>query len=334
MVNLLELRNISKVYSRGLFNAQSKTALHDISLTLNENDPTILAIAGESGSGKTTLAMLLLGFVQPTTGQIVYRGRDISTLKGAERTIFRREVQAVFQDPFAVFNPFYTVDHLLTVPIRRFKLAKSKAEARDKIEAALTTVGLRPEDIQGRFPHQLSGGQRQRINVARALLLKPRLLIADEPVSMVDASLRANILETLRNLQRDHRVSIIYITHDLTTAYHIAKSIIVLYRGSVMEAGDVDTVIKNPQHPYTRLLVDSIPWPDLDRRWGERPIKARETDASLEGCAFRSRCPEAMEICKTQPPLFRIGLRHASACYLHAEQPRVAPECLSELLSA
>jgi peptide/nickel transport system ATP-binding protein len=334
MVNLLELRNISKVYSRGLFNAQSKTALHDISLTLNENDPTILAIAGESGSGKTTLAMLLLGFVQPTTGQIVYRGRDISRLKGTERTIFRREVQAVFQDPFAVINPFYTVDHLLTVPIQRFKLAKSKAEARGKMDEALTAVGLRPEDVLGRFPHQLSGGQRQRINVARALLLKPRLLIADEPVSMVDASLRANILETLRNLQRDHGVSIIYITHDLTTAYHIAKSIIVLYRGSVMEAGDVDTVIKNPQHPYTGLLVDSIPWPDLDRRWGERPIKARETDASLEGCAFRSRCPEAMEICKTQPPLFRIGLRHASACYLHAEQPRVAPECLSELLSA
>ena len=270
MANLLELRNISKVYSRGLFNAQSTTALHDISLTLNENEPTILAIAGESGSGKTTLAMLLLGFVPSTTGQIVYRGRDISTLKGAERTTFRREVQAVFQDPFAVFNPFYTVDHLLTVPIQRFKLAKSKAEARTKMDEALTAVGLRPEDVLGRFPHQLSGGQRQRINVARALLLKPRLLIADEPVSMVDASLRANILETLRNLQRDHGVSIIYITHDLTTAYHIAKSIIVLYRGSVMEVGDVDTVIKNPQHPYTRLLVELDPLAGFGQALGRK----------------------------------------------------------------
>ncbi len=195
---------------------------------------------------------------------------------------FRREVQAVFQDPFAVFNPFYTVDHLLTVPIKRFKLAKTRKEARDRMEESLTAVGLRPEDILGRFPHQLSGGQRQRINVARALLLKPRLLIADEPVSMVDASLRANILETLRNLQRDHGVSIIYITHDLTTAYHIAKSIIVLYRGSVMEAGDVDTVIKDPQHPYTRLLVDSIPWPNLDQRWGKEPIKAREAGGNNE----------------------------------------------------
>src|SRR5205807_3704430 len=167
----------------------------------------------------------------------------ISTLRGRDRMTFRREVQAVFQDPFAVFNPFYTVDHLLTVPIKRFGLAGTKAEARKKMDEALNAVGLRPEDVLGRFPHQLSGGQRQRINVARALLLKPRLLIADEPVSMVDASLRANILETLRNLQRDHGVSIIYITHDLTTAYHIAKSIIVLYRGAVMEAGDVDTVI-------------------------------------------------------------------------------------------
>ncbi|CAN0578731.1 unnamed protein product, partial [Laminaria digitata] len=231
----LELRNISKIYSRGLINAQATVALRDFSLVLKEDEPTILTVAGESGSGKTTLAMLLLGFIGATTGQIIYRGKNIATLEGKERLAYRREVQAVFQDPFAVFNPFYTVDHLLTVPIKRFKLAKSAKEARDRMEEALTAVGLRPGDILGRFPHQLSGGQRQRINVARALLLKPRLLIADEPVSMVDASLRASILETLRNLQRDHGVSIIYITHDLTTAYHIAKSIIVLYRGGVME---------------------------------------------------------------------------------------------------
>ena len=332
MANLLELRNISKVYSRGLIHAKSTTALHDISLTLREDEPTILTVAGESGSGKTTLAMLLLGFITPTTGQIIYRGKDINTLSGRERLTFRREVQAVFQDPFAVFNPFYTVDHLLTVPIRRFKLAKSKAEARSKMDEALTAVGLRPEDVLGRFPHQISGGQRQRINVARALLLKPRLLIADEPVSMVDASLRANILETLRNLQRDHGVSIIYITHDLTTAYHIAKSIIVLYRGSVMEAGDVDTVIKTPKHPYTQLLVDSIPWPNLDQRWGAQPIKARDEAGTSEGCRFRGRCPYAMEICKTAPPLFRIDEHHTAACYLYDKEPEIVAERLSELL--
>ena len=193
-----------------------------------------MPVAGESGSGKTTLALLLLGFIPPTSGQIFYRGQDISKLRGDDKLTFRREVQAVFQDPFAVFNPFYTVDHLLTVPIERFKLAKSKAEARTKMDEALNAVGLRPEDILGRFPHQISGGQRQRINVARALLLRPKLLVADEPVSMVDASLRAMILDIMRNLQRNYGVSIIYITHDLTTAYHIAKSIMVLYNGKVM----------------------------------------------------------------------------------------------------
>jgi oligopeptide/dipeptide ABC transporter ATP-binding protein len=334
MANLLELVNIRKVYSRGLISRTSTVALSDVSLTLKENEPTILTVAGESGSGKTTLAMLLLGFIPPTSGRILYKGKNIGNLTGDERMTFRREVQAVFQDPFAVFNPFYTVDHLLSVPIRRFHLAKSRRDARDRMVEALTAVGLHPDDILGRFPHQLSGGQRQRINVARALVLKPRLLVADEPVSMVDASLRASILETLRALQRDHGVSIIYITHDLTTAYHISRSIIVLYRGSVMEAGDTDTVITRPQHPYTKLLIDSIPWPDINRRWGETEIKAMEADTSdhLPGCRFLSRCPFAMEKCQKTPPLFRLGDQQAVSCYLHEKNPQIAPERLSELL--
>jgi oligopeptide/dipeptide ABC transporter ATP-binding protein len=332
MANLLELRDVSKTYTQGLINATSTTALQGVSLTLKEDAPTIMTVAGESGSGKTTLAMLLLGFIPPTTGQIIYRGKDITQLVGDEKIAFRREVQAVFQDPFAVFNPFYTVDHLLTVPIKKFNLATGKKQARDKMDEALTAVGLRPEDVLGRFPHQLSGGQRQRINVARALLLKPRLLVADEPVSMVDASLRASILETLRNLQRDHGVSIIYITHDLTTAYHIAKSIIVLYKGGVMEAGDVDHVIKHPQHPYTRLLVDSIPWPNLDQRWGSDTIKAREGGGSSTGCPFRPRCPVATDQCGTQPPLYRMQPSQAAACYLHQQFPQIAGSALSDLL--
>ena len=274
--NLLEIRNVSKVYQRGLLSSKATVALKEYSLTLPEDNPSILTVAGESGSGKTTLATLLLGFITPTTGEIIYRGKNINALEGKDKLAYRKEVQAVFQDPFAVFNPFYTVDHLLTVPIRQFKLAKSGRDARSKMDEALTAVGLRPEDVLGRFPHQLSGGQRQRINVARALLLKPRLLIADEPVSMVDASLRANILESLRNLHKQHGVTIIYITHDLTTAYHVSDNIIVLYKGEVVEKGDVETVIRNPTHSYTRLLVDSIPWPDLNKKWGE-PLKARET---------------------------------------------------------
>jgi peptide/nickel transport system ATP-binding protein len=165
-------------------------------------------------------------------------------------------------------------------------------------------------------------------------MLRPKLLVADEPVSMVDASLRANILETLRGLQRDYGVSIIYITHDLTTAYHVTKSIIVLYRGAVMEAGDVDTVIKTPQHPYTKLLIDSIPWPDINKHWGETEIKAKEMDLNeqIVGCRFYSRCPFAMEKCKEEPPLFQLKKHQAASCYLLEGNPVIPPERLSELL--
>ena len=334
MADLLEFRNVTKIYSSGLLTKTSTTALNNVSLKLAENEPTILTVAGESGSGKTTMAMLLLGFIPTTEGQILYKGQDISQLKGDEQMAFRREVQAVFQDPFAVFNPFYKVDHLLTVPIKRFKLASSKQEAQDRMVEALTAVGLHPQDVLGRFPHQLSGGQRQRINVARALILRPKVLVADEPVSMVDASLRANILELLQNLQDEYGVSIIYITHDLTTAYHVAKSIIVLYRGTVMEAGDVDRVIKEPQHPYTQLLIDSIPWPDLSRRWGESDIQAKEAElaAVTEGCKFYSRCPFAMEKCKVAPPLFRLNDQQAVSCFRYDQQPQFESERLSELL--
>ena len=328
MSTLLEFKNVSKIYSRG---KDETVALDNMSLTLKEEEPTILTVAGESGSGKTTLAMLLLGFISATHGQILYKGQDIDDLQGKEKMTFRKEVQAVFQDPFAVFNPFYTVDHLLEVPLRRFKLAKSKQEIRDKMAEALTAVGLQPDEIFGRYPHQLSGGQRQRINIARALVMRPKILVADEPVSMVDASLRANILETLQVLQKDYGVSIIYITHDLTTAFHIADSIMVLYRGSVMEAGGVDEVIKTP-HPYTQLLVDSIPWPDLNRRWGQTDLVPSEDSVIGQGCKFYSRCPQAMDICKTRPGLFQLEAYQTASCYLYQDKPRLESEKLSTVL--
>jgi peptide/nickel transport system ATP-binding protein len=335
MAPLIEFRNVTKTYTKGLLSRTATTALDDVSLLLDEQQPTIMTVAGESGSGKTTLAMLLLGFIQPSTGQILYKGKDISKMSNEERVTFRKEVQAVFQDPFAVFNPFYQVDHLLSVPIEKFKLAKNKTEARNQMEEALAAVGLRPEDILGRFPHQLSGGQRQRINVARALLLKPKLIVADEPVSMVDASLRATILETLRKLNKEFGISIIYITHDLTTAYHVANSIMVLYRGSVMEAGSVDRVIKEPQHPYTRLLIDSIPWPDLSRKWGQTEIIAREQNYGIveHGCKFTSRCPFVMDKCRqSPPPLYKVNEDRVATCFLYDQQPVVAKEKLSEMM--
>ncbi len=335
MAPLLELRNVSKIYSQGLLSREQTVALDNMSLVLDDSKPTIVAVAGESGSGKTTLSMLSLGFIDPSKGEVFYKGKNLAKLSGKEYLSFRREVQAVFQDPFAVFNPFYTIDHLLTVPIDKFKLTKSKKLARQMMEDSLSAVGLRPDEILGRFPHQLSGGQRQRISVARALLLKPTLLVADEPVSMVDASLRATILESLKNLKKDYGISILYITHDLTTAYHISDSIIVLYRGGVMEAGDVDTVIKNPKHPYTKLLIDSIPWPDLKLRWGSTELQAKEGEfRSTTGCRFAGRCPFVMPKCKENvPPLFQTDKTRAAACYLYEESPQLAKQNITELIS-
>src|SRR5256885_5835793 len=173
----------------------------------------------------------------------------------------------IFQDPYEVYNPFYKVDHALETPIWEFKLASGVQARRALIHESLRAVGLRPDETLGRYPHQLSGGQRQRIMVARAVLLRPRLIIADEPVSMVDASLRATILDSLRRLNRDFGISLVYITHDLTTAYQISDNIVVLYRGLVAEAGSVEEVVKSPHHPYTQLLVGSIPLPDPTHHW-------------------------------------------------------------------
>ncbi|MCS7324684.1 MAG: ABC transporter ATP-binding protein [Thermoflexales bacterium] len=323
MTPLLELRAVGKVYTRGVFARERVVALKGVDLVIDESRPRIIAVAGESGSGKSTLGLLVLGFLQPTEGAVLYRGKRVDALRGAEYWRFRREVQAVFQDPFAVFNPFYKVDHLLQVPIEKFKLAPSRQAARLMMEDALRAVGLRPEEALGRFPHQLSGGQRQRIAVARALLLKPRLLVADEPVSMVDASLRATILESLRHMRDAHGVSILYITHDLTTAYHVADEILVLYAGRVVESGEVEAVIRAPKHPYTQLLIDSIPWPDVSRVWGAAPMTKRDgTEARANtGCRFAPRCPAVMPRCwQVPPPTYHLGLRRAVACYLYEQE--------------
>lgn len=328
--HLLELHNVTKVFKGGT------VALDNISFTIDADSPSIISVAGESGSGKTTLGLMILGFLNPTEGAVLYKGKEISKLKGADQRQFRQEVQAVFQDPFAVYNPFYKVNHIMEVPIANFGLASSKDEAREMIEEALISVGLRPEETLDRFPHQLSGGQRQRMAVARALLLRPRLLVADEPVSMVDASLRATILEALYKLNTELGVTVLYITHDLTTAYHVSDYIIILYRGSVMEAGDVEIIIKDPQHPYTQLLIGSIPWPDLDRTWGgEIEIMDIEEDTSIEsqvGCKYAGRCPKVMDICKTAPPpLYKIDDKRVAACYLFEDKEILPGEELGTL---
>jgi peptide/nickel transport system ATP-binding protein len=332
----LELRNVSKVYGGGVFRRGDVTvALDRLSFTIPDGQPMITAIAGESGSGKTTLALTLLGYVQPSEGQVFYRGKDLARMTSGERFQFRREVQPVFQDPYEAFNPFYRVDHVLRAPIRRFNLAASADKAQRLIEESLEMVGLRPQETLGRFPHQLSGGQRQRLMVARAVLCHPRIIIADEPVSMVDASLRATILASLQALKRSLGISIIYITHDLTTAYQISENIIVLYRGSVAEAGSVEQVIRQPKHPYTRLLIASIPLPDRKRRWGADGREAEITSARASaGCKYAPRCPLVMEGCwKEVPPLFQPDAQRAVACFLYRDSPVVASSDVAEVFA-
>jgi peptide/nickel transport system ATP-binding protein len=265
---LLSFDGVSKVFGGGLFGGPDVTALHPVTFRLSDGAPQIVSIVGQSGSGKTTLARMVLGFERPSAGRISYRGRDLRTMDAPTRRAYRREVQAIFQDPYGTFNPFYKVDRALLLPLRNFGLAADRAQARKMMEDACSAVGLEAAEVLGRFPHELSGGQRQRLMVARALMLSPRLLVADEPVSMVDASLRMTILGNLQRLKDRHGISVVYITHDLATAYHVSDYVLVLNKGRVVEAGPPHAVIEDPRHPYTRALVDAIPWPDPDRRWG------------------------------------------------------------------
>ena len=338
MPAFLEAKNVTKVFGGGRFGRTPGTiALNQFSFRVDDDPPTITAIVGESGSGKTTLARLLLGLTAPTSGEVLYRGHDLQKLAGEERKRFLRDVQVIFQDPYEVYNPFYKVDHVLSTPIEKFKLAPSKEKARALMEETLNAVGLRPEETLGRHPHQLSGGQRQRVMVARALLLQPRLIIADEPVSMVDASLRATILESLRQMHLNYGISILYITHDLTTAYQISDNILVMYRGGVAEAGDVDLVVKQPQHPYTQLLIQSIPQADPNHPWTHHELAAdaaRPVVSAPEHCTFVDRCPYAMDVCRTtNPPLFRTDTRRAVSCFLYQEHPRLEGSQLDLVLA-
>ena len=274
---LLALRGVSKRYG-------AVTALHPMSFTLDAAVPKIISIVGQSGSGKSTMGSLILGFNPPSTGEVLFKGRDINRQSAAEALSFRKEVQAVFQDPYACFNPFYRVNHALKLPFERFGLSQGTAHTQSAMEEACVAVGLAPDTVLGRYPHQLSGGQRQRLIVARALMLSPQLLVADEPVSMVDASLRATILKNIHDLKDRHGISVLYITHDLATAYHVSDFVMVLYKGHVVEAGPPAEVIGDPQHPYTQLLISSIPWPDLDRDWGSAE-DGQAALAALEGRA-------------------------------------------------
>lgn len=323
---LLEIRKATKIYGGGFLSTGPITvALQDFDLSIESSPATITTIAGESGSGKSTLANLVLGFTTLTSGQIFFNGVDTTTFDRQQSLVYRRQVQAIFQDPYAVYNPFYRVKHIFDMIINNFKMSSSKEESRALIEDALNVVGMRGEEVLEKYPHQLSGGQRQRMMVARAFLLKPSLIVADEPVSMVDASLRAMILDIMQRLRDEHGISFLYITHDLSTAYQIGDEIYMLYQGAIAEKGHTLDVIEEPKHPYVQLLIDSIPVPDPSIRWGSNTVLTIDDEEMRvnadSGCRFYPRCQHRMDNCLTNRPLLlSVGKGgHEASCFLYSD---------------
>jgi ABC-type oligopeptide transport system ATPase subunit len=260
MSALLEVDGVTKVYAMGgLLSRKYFEAVHDVSFALDSEHPEIFTIIGESGSGKTTLARMILGLEYPTRGVIRFRGATVSTRIGAaERLRFMASVQPVFQNPFEAFNPLKQVDRYLDSTARRFLALRKRSAVEQAMDEALVKVGLSLAEVRGRFSHELSGGQLQRVAIARALIPNPPLLIADEPVSMVDASLRMAIVNLLKALRDEYGVSVIYITHDLATAYYISDRIVIMQKGKVVEMGPARAVLDEPEHPYSRLLKASV----------------------------------------------------------------------------
>lgn len=302
---LLYLEDVTKIFViGGRFLGVKLVAVNKESFNIKKDKPEIFTIAGETGSGKTTLARMILGLLDPTSGKILYKGKDISELISKERKYFMKEVQPIFQNPFEAFNPLKRVDSYLFETAINFGMGHSKKDVINVIDDLLGLVGLSYKEVEKRYPHELSGGQLQRISIARALITKPSLLVADEPVSMVDASLRMSIVNLFKELKDKLSVTVLYITHDLATAYYISDRIAIMYRGNIVELGPVDKVMLNPLHPYTKLLISSVPEADIDKRWtGEIKLSAQEVkEFSKLGCKFSDRCEESNDVCFNKVP--------------------------------
>ncbi|MFY0572792.1 ABC transporter ATP-binding protein [Archangium lansingense] len=318
--SLLEVTGLVRSVPVGGFLSRSRrTLLNGVSFTLERGE--ILALVGESGSGKSTLARVLARLDTPDGGSLRLGGEDVlaAEKKGASLA-YRGRVQMVFQDPFASLNPVHTVAHHLERPLLRHGRA-TQAELQTRVHALLESVGLTPaESFARRFPHELSGGQRQRVAVARALAVEPDVIIADEPTSMLDVSTRRGVLQLLRGLTRERGIGIIFITHDLASARHLADRVMVLYAGSVVESGQTADVLAAPRHPYTRLLLSAVP-DGADFLRAPLPVKAATGPVPSQGCAFAPRCPQADARClNTLPPEHHPAADHVVRCHLEASK--------------
>lgn len=322
--HLLELTHLTKIFTLGSWFTKTRlTAVNDAHLAMTSEKASILTLAGESGSGKTTLARMMLGLIEPTSGSIRYKGRDVTRIhQHRDRLWFRKEVQPIFQNPFETFNPLRRIEKYLYETALNYKIAGSAREAEPIIETALRSVGMSLDQVRKRYPNELSGGQLQRASVARALITQPSLLIADEPVSMVDASLRMSIVNLFKELCQNLNVSVVYVTHDLATAYYIGDRIAIMLRGVIVEMGTVEHVLMKPLHPYTQLLKKSVPEPDPEQQWNEEiTLSTFETEEyARKGCKFAGRCPQVMPICKTSPPEDIVVDNSTVKCFLYAKQ--------------
>ena len=317
MNEVLSVVNLSKTFTKkNFFGSKTSTvrAVEDVTFTLHDNE--ILVIAGESGSGKTTIAKLILGAIKPDSGKIIFDGNEITDDDVSLRKI-RMHCQMVHQDPYDSINPRMKVTDIISEPLEIHNIGND-SERKKIVLDAIREVKLEPaEEIAHKFPHMLSGGQRQRVILARALVLRPKVIIADEPVSMLDVSIRAEILALMKQIQENNSISFIYITHDLVTAKYFGQKMIILYLGKIMEEGIINDILAKPKHPYTQALIDAIPEPDPNNLYKERKIRINDpTNVDVySGCRFRARCPYVIEKCKDVPPLLEKNDRRF-ACFV------------------
>ncbi len=319
-MNLLEVRNLKVHFpvKHGLFSRAIDfvRAVDDVSFDIAAGET--VGLVGESGCGKTTLARAIVRLIEPTAGQTVFEGEDITALRGSELRVRRRKFQMIFQDPYSSLDPRMTVAESIGEALDIHRLIADPAERRGRIEDLLKDVGLDPS-YAARYPHEFSGGQRQRIGIARALAVQPKLIVCDEPVSALDVSVQAQIINLLRALQQEHGLAYLFVAHDLAVVEHISRRILVMYLGRIVESGLAKTVCRSPKHPYTQALISVVPVVDLDSK-RQRIILPGDVPSPIHppgGCPFHPRCPVAEARCRTEVPLLReLDPGHHAACHL------------------